>query len=147
MRFLEFMAESVTFSATKAVPHEKYGTIDEFMSDSPEMNVSNGNAMAIQRMLGLVPDYGGTIKHEDIPNILRTLMRLKNSDTSQHTQAPSKTGGEMGRYKDDDGMDRIGKSATMHDAGRSNDQVNLYIDRLFEILTFAQKNEGDLSWG
>ena len=43
---------------------EGKGQRNEFVSDAPEMNVSNSNAFEIQKMLGLEPDYGGIIEKQ-----------------------------------------------------------------------------------
>jgi len=123
------------------------GENEEWKSDAQELNVSNSNAMEIQRMLGLDPDYSGAIKKEDFPAFRRHLIKLKNSDISNYTQAPSTEVGKMRAYKDDNGQSRIGKGATMHDIGRSHAQVERYIDSLLSLMDFAQKNDCDVVWG
>ena len=124
------------------------GQRNEFVSTAPEMNVSNSNAFEIQRMLGLEPDYGGIIENKDLPNFMRRLIQLKNSDTSQYTRPGSDTQGQMKTGKDDDGMDTIGRSGPrMIDMGRSDTQVNRYIDDLLKIFKFAQDNDADVGWG
>ena len=127
---------------------EGKGQRNEFVSDAPEMNVSNPNAYEIQRMLGLEPDDSGMIENKDLPNFMRRLLQLKNSDTSQYTSPGSDTQGQMQTGKDDDGMDTIGRSGPrMIDMGRSDTQVNRYIDDLLEIFKFAQDNDADVGWG
>jgi len=116
------------------------GENEEWRTSYNELNVANGNAMEIQRMLGIDPDYSGAIKHDDLPAFRRHLIKLKNSDISGHTQEPNTEVGKMRAYKDDSGQSRIGKGATMHDAGRSHAQVERYIDSLLSLMDFAQKN-------
>ena len=123
------------------------GTTEEWRSDADELNVSNANAWGIQEMLGLDPDYSGAIKKEQFPAIRRRLIKLKNSDISSHTIAPTKTGGDTKAYKDDQGQSRIGKTVAVHDMGRSHAQVERYIDKLLNLMDFAAKNDCDLVWG
>ena len=123
------------------------GKIEEWKTSATELNVSNSNAMEIQRMLGLDADYSGVIKQKDFPLVKRKLIRLKNGDISAHTELPNTSGGQMKKYKDDRGVTAIGRTATMHDAGRSHSQVERYIDTLLSLIDFAQKSNCDVVWG
>ena len=123
------------------------GEYEDWKTDAQELNVSNSNAMEIQRMLGLDPDYSGAIKKEDFPAFRRHLIKLKNGDISSHTQEPSVERGKMRSYTDDEGRSRIGRGATIHDGGRTNAQVERYIDSLLSLMDFAQKHDCDLVWG
>lgn len=124
------------------------GTNTEWKSDADELSVSNSNAFAILDMLGIdEPDYSGSIKKETFPELKRQLIKLKNTDFSQHTQAPTKDVGRMRSYTDDSGQSSIGRGPTMYDAGRSHSQVERYIDKLLSLMDFAQKNDCDLVWG
>ena len=119
----------------------------QFVSDAPEMNVSNGNAFKIIDMLGLEQDYAGHVDNKDLPQLMRKLIRLKNSDTSQYTQPGSRTQGPMTTGKDDTGMDTLKRSGpTMIDMGVSDNQITGYVDQLIKIVTFAQENDGDFGW-
>lgn len=120
----------------------------EFVSDAPEMNVSNSNGFKIIDMLGLEKDYAGHVDNKDLPMLMRRLIQLKNADTSQYTEPGSTTGGKIGTYKDKDGIDRIGrKGPMMYNMGTTNDQVTAYIDQLIKIVKFAQDNDADFGWG
>jgi hypothetical protein len=125
------------------------GKYSKFVSTAPEMNVSNPNAFKILDMIGLNDgEYTGMVEHKDLPVIIRRLLQLKNSDTSQYTSPGSDTQGQMQTGKDDDGMDTIGRSGPrMIDFGVSDSQVIGYVDTLLKIFTFAQKNDADVSWG
>lgn len=122
------------------------GEITDFKSDAPELNVSNTNALEIQRMLGIEADYSGAIQHSDLPAFRRQLIKLKNGSLSSHIRAPSKDAGKMRAYTDDNGQTGIGRAATIHDMGRSQSQVERYIDSLLSIMDFAQKNNLDVTW-
>ena len=54
----------------------------------------------------------------------------------------------MQRLPDEHGIARIGKTGpTMIHGGRTYEQVARYIDRLIEIVKFAQADGADISWG
>ena len=120
----------------------------EFVSDAPEMNVSNSNAFKIIDMLGLEQDYSGHIDNKDLPALMRKLIQLKNSDPSKYAEPGSQSGGEIGTYKDEEGMDRIGRKGPMiYNMGTTDNQVKQYIDQLIKIVKFAQDNDADFGWG
>jgi hypothetical protein len=123
------------------------GKEEDTVSDAPELQVSNANGEEIQRMLGLDPDYSGVIYNKDLPDIMRRLIMLKNKGSQQHTQDASVDKGAMRRQSDDQGVAHIGRGATMYDAGRSQSQVDRYIDQLIKLVQFAQKNNTSLGWG
>ena len=123
------------------------GKEEDRVSDAPELQVSNANGEEIQRMLGLDPDYSGIIHNKDLPDIMRRLIILKNKGSQQYTKDASVDRGTMRRQSDDQGVARIGRGPTMYDAGRSQSQVDRYIDRLIEIIQFAQKNNTSIGWG
>lgn len=114
---------------------------------APELNVSNSNGFLIQEILGLDPDYSGTILHQDLPAIMRRLIALKNRNTSQYTREPSVSQGPMRARTNDQGMTSIGRGPTMIDAGVSPLQINRYIDKLIELVKFAQENNASIGWG
>lgn len=129
---------------------EGMGKTEEYISTAPELQVSNSNGYEIQRMLGLTnPDYSGIIYNRDLPKIMRRLIQLKNQNTSKYTQYPSDQQGAMGKkYTDDQGITHIGRSGPrMIDMGRSQEQINRYIDTLIELVKFAQENDASISWG
>jgi hypothetical protein len=123
------------------------GKEEETVSAAPELQVSNANGEEIQRMLGLDPDYSGIIHNKDLPDTMRRLIRLKNKGSQQHTQDASVDRGAMRQQSDDQGVTHIGRGATMYDAGRSQSQVDRYIDQLIKIIKFAQENNTSLGWG
>jgi hypothetical protein len=99
-------------------------------------------------MLGLEQDYSGHIENKDLPALMRKLIQLKNSDPSKYAEPGSQSGGEIGTYKDQDGMDRIGrKGPMMYTMGTTDNQVKQYIDQLIKIIKFAQDNDADFGWG
>lgn len=124
------------------------GSTNEWVSSAPELDVSNANGYAIQEMLGLDPDYIGHIENKDLPKIMQHLIRLKNQSLDQYTQDTVVDEPSMQRLPDEHGIARIGRTGpTMIHGGRTNAQVERYIDKLIEIVKFAQQHNADISWG
>ncbi len=123
------------------------GVTLEVRSSAPELEVSNSNGYAIQEMLGLQPDYSGTIYHKDLPMIMRKLILLKNKGSKDHIVAPSTSKGPMRTGTSQQGITQISPGPTMHDLGRSQSQVDRYIEKMIELVQFAQKNNAHISWG
>lgn len=124
------------------------GEVEEWITDAPTLNVSNSNGYEIQRMLGLNPDYSGVILPADLPKFIRHLIKLKNTSSQQHTQDPSDEMGSMGITGHDQNVTSIGRQgARMIDMGRSQSQVDRYIDELLKMMKFAQEHGAGISWG
>jgi len=123
------------------------GKEEDIMSDAPELQVSNANGKIIQQMLGLDPDYSGVIYNKDLPNVMRRLILLKNKDTQQYTVDPKQERRSVQKWTDDQGITHISRGASMYDMGTSQAQIDRYIDRLIEIIQFAQKNNTSVGWG
>ena len=113
--------------------------------DFPSLDVSYDNLRAIQDMLGLDDDSSGMIDHGDIPQMKRALIVLKNKGSEQYTKDSSV---QQSRVvgQDEYGNTSIGMGARMHDMGRSHAQVERYIEKLMDILDFAQKNDMNVTW-
>ena len=123
------------------------GETEEWQSHAPRLQVSNANASAVLDMLGQEFDYSGVIEPEQISGLMKKLMLLKNSNSSSYTQEPSTSVGKMGsRVDPETGVTHIGRGATIHDQGRSNEQVERYIDTLMAMLKFAQENQAGIGW-
>lgn len=119
----------------------------EHVSTAPELQVSNANGYAIQAMLGVEPDYSGHIEPKDLPKLMQKLIKLKNSSLDQYTEDPRIDNPTMQRLPDENGVAKIGKSGpTMVHGGRSHAQVERYIDKLIDIVRFAQQNNAAISW-
>ena len=124
------------------------GELEDFVSDAPELNVSNSNAAAILDMLGLEFDYSGIVTHDKLQDLMTRLIKLKNSDKQQHTQEPTTNFGQRRTSVDPKtGLTTIGRGPTVHDSGRSHSQVERYVDTLMDMVKFAIKNDAALGWG
>lgn len=122
--------------------------IPSYIKHYNELNVSNSNGVAIAEILGMsAEDYSGLIPHEQLVDVRRKLIRLKNGDLNQFTDEPTVDQGGMRRYTDDNGMTAIGRGPKVYYGGRSNEQVMRYIDSLLALIDFCQKNNAALGWG
>jgi hypothetical protein len=122
----------------------KYETIE---SRLPDLNVANTNAHVILNMLGIQTgdDTTGTIENNQLPEMKRKLIKLKNTDTSRHTRQYDISGGNT--YVDKSGeIPRIGRTGIMHNMGLSNDRIKEYVDDLIKIVDAAQKIGGSVSF-
>lgn len=123
------------------------GFYTDDVSDAPELNVSNANGYEIQRMLGLEPNYSGIIYNQDLPELIRKLIKLKNQKFDRYTQQPKSSYGQMKRVVDPDtGITKLVRTATVIDMGRTSEQVERYIDKLLEIAKFAQQHNASIGW-
>jgi len=125
------------------------GKTMEWVSDSPEMQVSNANGMAIQRdILGLEkPDYGGSIPPEKLPELRKKLFRMVNIDKDRESmhQAPTDQQGKVS-VSHQGNVATIRRGARMISPGRSDDQVLSYAQRLLELVDYAIKNNLYVAW-
>lgn len=122
----------------------------EHVSDSPELNVSNDNAIALLNFLGVTPGGpDGTVGHiepKDLPALRRKLIKMKNGGADGLEKPDEIDGGQMIKTRDEHGNPMLKKTARSYEMGRTSDQVMHYIDRLLQIIDFAQKNNAYVTW-
>lgn len=124
---------------------EGLGKHDEIDYNFPNLNVANSNAFHIADMLGLEPDYTGWIPLEEIPNVLRRLIRLKNGEVADWTKSLSDERGET-KVDYTGAVPRIQGGARMIGGEITFAQVERYIDRLMDICKWAQDHGCGVSW-
>lgn len=123
--------------------------IKEYIYPYKRLNVSNDNALQILDMVqaNMRGEYAGALKKEELPVVRRRLVQLMNQGADQHTQEPSVDRGQMGANGTNGNVYSIGRQGpTMYHMGRSQDQVNRYIQSLLNIIDFAQKNDAVVVW-
>jgi len=117
------------------------GKIKEFVTPFKELNVSNANARLILNMLEIDNDeLIGGIKHEELPELKRKLIKLKNINTRKYTRDTVTDKGSVRVSKDEHGLSKISRGPTMIDVGVGQEQITHYIDTLLDLVDFAQKN-------
>lgn len=125
---------------------------DEWVSSSPELQVSNSNGFAIVRELfGQEPDYMGHIKNEDLPELRRKLIGMINSEKHRSPLRKDPTDNDKARSMVSHGTEgnvtKIGKSGPrMVDMGRTDEQVKRYAHKMLEIVEYAMKHNLIISW-
>ena len=77
---------------------------------------------------------------------MRKLILLKNTGVKDYVKPTSTNQGPMRKFKDENGLTAIGRGPTMVDIGRSESQVNRYVDHLIKIVKFAQDHKCGVSW-
>lgn len=103
----------------------------ETVSDVPEVNMSNTNALTILEMiLESKPDYGGQIENKDIPKYLRRIIFLKNT--------PKKTIAQNVRPTE--------KDKNFFSMGIDEDYIAERLTQVENILRYAQEHGEDVSW-
>lgn len=116
------------------------------ISDAPELEVSTDNGEIIQEMLGIEPDSSGVIYHEDLPDVMRRLIMLKNKSAQDFVRPPSTSRGPTQKWTDENGITHIGRGAESRDFGLSKAQIDRYVDTLIKMVQFAQQNNAGISW-
>ena len=123
------------------------GKIMEWVSDSPEMQVSNSNGYAIQRdILGVKPDYVGSVMNDQLPAIRKKLLRMVNQESHRTSMHKPSTQSQDQWTSQEDNVTTIHRGPQMHDMGRSDEQVQTYAQRLLDIIDYAMKNDCHLTW-
>jgi hypothetical protein len=119
-----------------------------------EVNLSNVNAMAMLALMGVEADYCGTITSEDIPSVVRRLMRAVNSEgtrgafTVEAQEIPASPGrlvpvqdGNVVR------LERQGGSCHVFVGGRDDEYVARTAGRLLALCRKAQEAGEEVTWG
>lgn len=124
------------------------GKVMEWVSDSPEMQVSNSNGYAIQRdILDVEPDYGGSVMNDQLPALRKKLLRMVNQESRRQSMHKAPSQSQKQWTSQEDNVTTIHRGAQMHDMGRSDEQVLTYAQQLLDIVDYAMKNDCHLTWG
>jgi hypothetical protein len=112
--------------------------MQERVSDAPELNLNNGNAAIVIRVLGLSQDpqdMWGRLVPEMIPSVRRRIMYLRNRPLAlaPHT-------------RDDSDTCRPGQCRVI--CGGIDVQAILdRLERLDAVLAWAQQHNSEVRWG
>ena len=123
------------------------GKVMNWVSDSPEMQVSNSNGYAIQRdILNVEPDYAGSVMNDQLPALRKKLLRMVNQESHRSSMHKTPSQSQKQWTSQEDNVTTIHRGAQMHDMGRSDEQVLTYTKRLLDIVDYAMKNDCHLTW-
>jgi len=126
------------------------GLHPEEVSDAPEMNLSNSNAMNLMSALGYGKEYGYTIKPEEIPAIKRRIMELFNTDgLEDYTKKGGASQADLGMVRSKDpetGLDKIErkKGPTMIEPEIDIHYLKDKFVRMMPILNYAQEHNQEI---
>lgn len=117
---------------------------EQEIQDFPNLNLGGKNIDNVCQMLGLEPDEHGWIPPEQIGTMKQRLLRVKNG-SEDFTQDAKITGGTT-RVDHSGEVPRITKGPRFYHAGASQDQIDHYWQRLWDIMDWAQKHGCGVSW-
>jgi hypothetical protein len=147
---ITFWAPDAPRYKVKPYPEEE-PDYEEERSELPEINLSNSNASAILRALGvtLEPDYCGTWEVEQLPEILARAMKLANIEElrSPAVSETVQSGGELRRGESDGNVVSLTAGCRMISFGRSDEYVRQTALRLVELLRIAKEQSFSVTWG
>jgi len=126
------------------------GSSDQEVSDAPEMNVSNINAVNLMQALGYESNSGYTIYPKDVPVIKRRIMQLVSTDKlGDYTMKGGTSQKDFGMVRGVDpetGLDKIErkKGATMIGPEIDIEYLKDKFERMMPILDYAQKHDQEI---
>lgn len=123
------------------------GEITDTVYNFPNLDVSYFQVSNVASMLGFDGDSDehGWVEPSELPMVMRRLIALKNGDSSHHTSDNSFTPSQ--RIVDKSGeITQIRSTPAIYSGGRSQETINRYIDRLIEIVRWAQEHNCGISW-
>lgn len=125
---------------------------DEWVSSSPELQVSNSNGFAIvKELFGQEPDWAGHVENKDLPELRRKLIGMLNSEKHRSSLHKDPEDNDKARSMVSHGTEgnvtKIGKSGPrMVDMGRTDEQVKRYAHKLLDMVEYAMKHNLIISW-
>lgn len=110
------------------------GVSREWVTQAPEVNLSNNNAMLMLSMLNLPQEYDGAIALEDAHKVLQRILYVLNVDHARHVaiREPS--------------IDLGAARCRLVDFGNTDEQTMDRLERLRDLLVFAIQHQVDVSW-
>lgn len=125
------------------------GMMDERVTECPEVNFSNDNALNILAILGLGRDYYGEIGVEAIPYVLQRCMVVlaRESSRSHLVFDTYEAGGERRMAINDNGMPEIRTACRVINMGNTDEQTVSRIERVRDLLVWAHERDFKVCWG
>jgi len=116
---------------------DAYCNGQEEVSEAPECNWANVNALNVMRLLGLQADYCGEIAIETLPRLLQRLMVALNSERrrSHLVEAPEEFGGEG-----------TGHCHTIF-CGNTDEQTVRRLESFRKLVVYAKEHNYRIVWG
>jgi RecJ-like exonuclease len=126
------------------------GKMKKYEMPFDELNMANSAAEDFLSGIGINPrsngELAGHLDPQDLPALRRKLIKIKNGGVDSLTTPDDVSGGEMKVTRDKNNIPKIERTAKVFTSGRSEEQINRYIDELLKLIDFAQKNGGTITW-
>lgn len=118
--------------------------------EAPEVNFANGNAAGILNLLGMSWEPFGDIPANDVPVVLRRILRVLNVESDRAHLVSESTDGfafEEPILVEDDGVTRITRGCRVIRCGNTDEQTTRRLLGLQDLLVYAADRGFSVSWG
>ena len=118
------------------------GVVVDRIRREVELNWSNANALAVLEVLGLEPDYSGSIT---VPEARRAVMRAKSRSSLSEFERPEEV---LTRPREvEEGVTEL-HSPYLHSFSQSEDEIRRKIERFETLVREAEANGAkNILWG
>jgi hypothetical protein len=146
---------SITFWAPDA-PTESYVPYPDDEPDYveqrsllPEINLSNVNAYAMMRALGVEPDYAGTWSVGELAVLLERAVKLANIEVLRDPflKDTTTTGGQLRPSAVSGNVVSVSRGCRVIDNGRDDAYIREKALRFVDLFKKARENGFSVSWG
>lgn len=119
------------------------------VSTLPSLDMGNATAGAVLRTLGLDADsWGGSLSGADMAEPIRKAVLIVNgADVSGYAQEPSESQGAVRVRKDENGISRIERGATLIDCGVPEQRIRRCVGDLLDLMIRARRRGFSVEWG
>lgn len=145
---------SITFWApdaptTSCVPYPDEPDYVEERSVLPEINLSNVNAYAMMRALGVEPDYAGTWTKGELAVLLERAMKLANVEAMREPflKDTTTTGGQLQQSGVSGNVVSVSKGCRVTDIGRDDEYIREKALLFADLFKKARDSGYSVSWG
>lgn len=125
------------------------GMMDERVTECPEANFANENALNILSLLGLDRDFYGEISVEAIPYVLRRCMvALARDDSRAHLiEEPRESWGRVEVIEMGNTLARISTGPRVIRMGNTDEQTIRRVTAVRDLLVWAHEHGHKVCWG
>lgn len=123
----------------------------EEVSEAPELNLSNDSALGILGLLGLPRQDGGTVEAQEVPDVLRKVIRALNVEADRQglvREGYDERAHEARIERDaETGLPTISTGCRVVSFGTTDEQTVRQLTVLRELLVYAADRGLPVGWG